>query len=384
MKKMNRRKFLLASGVALVGAASVRCLGALSPLAVGRQRVYVGSNTKEGILAFEWDAAKGELTPAGLVADSKTGAENVDWIFYSKDRKTLFASAEVDAFEGKPGGGVLSYAVGPKGLERTSAQNAASVGTCHIAIDPTGRMLLAADYGGGSFAAYPVAEGKIGTMSYHEHFTEHGPNTDRQEAAHAHFASFSPDGRYAYINDLGGDQVHIYSYDAATAMLKSAGSYRSAPGDGPRTLHFHPNGRTGYVMNELTSSVEVVEYQPKDGSLKKIARIELLPADHGTGNTGCDTVISRDGHHVYFSNRGDDFLYHFHANPKSGMLSPVGRYKTGGKTPRNFVLSPDERFVLVACQNSGWISVFERDCKTGVLHGEAKTTPAGSPMCILF
>ena len=63
----------------------------------------------------------------------------------------------------------------------------------------------AADYGGGSAASFKVTDGKLSPLVWSEHYTVHGPNPDRQEAAHAHFASFSPDNRFAYINDLGGD-----------------------------------------------------------------------------------------------------------------------------------------------------------------------------------
>ena len=79
---------------------------------------------------------------------------NVDWIIYSADRKYLFAASEVDSFNGKPTGGVASFTVANGTLKPHSAQNSASKGTCHIALDHTGRTLISADYGGGSAASF--------------------------------------------------------------------------------------------------------------------------------------------------------------------------------------------------------------------------------------
>ena len=352
------------------------------------QRVFVASGTPEGIRAFDWNTATGELAAAGVAAEIPT----VDWLCLSPDGRYLFAACEVDSFNGKPTGEVASFRIDDGKLVQLSGQNSASKGTCHCAIDRTGRVLVAADYGGGSAASFKVTEGKLSPLVWSEHYTEHGSNANRQEAAHAHFASFSPNNRFAYINDLGGDMIHIYTFDTKTAVLKNAGTYKAQPGAGPRTLHFHPNGSTAYCMNELNSTVDVLKWNKTDGSLTRISTVDLLPPnapvpdpkDAPQGNTGCDTVIAKDGRFVYFANRGTDFLYSFKADPATGALSPMERTGTGGKTPRNFTLDPAERWMLVADQNSSNVAIFPRDRATGKLANEAKTVACPTPMCIVF
>jgi 6-phosphogluconolactonase len=353
--------------------------GLAAPVA---SRVFVGCNSGDGILAFDWNPDSGELKAAGVAAKIPT----VDWLAYSPGQWYLFAACEVDNFNGKPTGEVASFRVRHGVLHPLSAQNSAAKGTCHVAVDRTGRVLLSADYGGGSAASFLVTEGKLSPAVWTEHYSVHGPNPERQEAAHAHFCSFSPDNRFAYINDLGGDSIHIYHLDTTTGQLKGAGAYHGKPGSGPRTLHFHPNGHAAYCMNELNSTVDVLEWHRTDGSLTHAATVNLLPRDAPSGvvSTGCDTVITRDGGFVYFANRGDDFLYAFKADAKTGMLTPMRRSSCGGKTPRNFVLDPSERWMLVANQNSNWISVFGRDPTTGELASEGKNYDAPTPMRILF
>ena len=375
MANLTRRAFVQTASAATFATAASGTLAAPA-----RQRVFIGTNTADGIQAFDWAPATAELTPAGLAAK----LSNVDWINFSPDRKFVFAASEVDSFNGKPTGEVASYGYANGKLTPVSAQNSAAKGTCHVGLDHSGRVLISADYGGGAAASFKVTGGRLSSAVWTEHYTQHGPNIDRQEAAHAHFASFSPDNRFAYINDLGGDCIHIYALNAETAQLTPSGRYAAQPGSGPRTLHFHPNGLTAYSMNELNSSVDVLAWNKATGALTRVATIDLAPDRSKPVSTGCDTVITRDGRFVYFANRGDDFIASFGANRTTGAIAPIGRTPSGGKTPRNFTLDPTERWMLVANQNSSNVSVFARDPETGALANEGKSYPCPAPMCILF
>jgi 6-phosphogluconolactonase len=375
MGTLTRRAFVQAASAATFATASSGTFAASA-----RQRVFIGTNTPDGIQTFDWNRATAELTPAGLAAK----LSNVDWITFSPDRKFVYAASEVDSFNGKPTGEVASYAYANGKLTQLSAQSSAAKGTCHVGLDHTGRVLLSADYGGGSAGSFMVTGGRLSPAVWTEHYTQHGPNADRQEAAHAHFASFSPDNRFAYINDLGGDCVHIYALNADTAELKPAGKYIAKPGSGPRTLHFHPNGVTAYCMNELNSTVDVLAWNKTTGALTRVTTIDLGPDRSKPLSTGCDTVITRDGRFVYFANRGDDFIASFGADRTTGAIAPIGRTPSGGKTPRNFTLDPTEKWMLVANQNSSLVSVFARDPETGALANEGKSYQCPAPMCILF
>lgn len=372
---LSRRAFLKSASAATLAAAAFRGWSASST-----QRVLIASNSPNGILSYDWDGATGTLKPAGVAAK----IDMVDWITFSPDRKYLFAACELDSFDGKPTGEVASFRVTADGLIPLTTRNSASKGTCQVAVDKTGRVMLSADYGGGSAASFQVTDGKLSEVVWHEHYTKHGPNRNRQQTAHAHFCSFSPDNRFAYVNDLGGDRIHIYHLNTETAELTHAGEYHGAPGSGARTLHFHPNGETAYCMNEIASTVDVLHWNRRNGHFTLVARIELLPAGYEGPHRGCDTVITRDGRFVYFANRDDNFLYSFKADAKTGMLTPMVRSSCGGKTPRNFTLDPTERWMLVANQDSSLLSVFARDPETGLLANDGKSVDAATPMCIQF
>jgi 6-phosphogluconolactonase len=122
----------------------------------------------------------------------------------------------------------------------------------------------------------------------------------------------------------------------------------------------------------------------RDGQLAFVKRFDLLPKDYDGPSTACDTVITKDGRFIYFANRDNDFLYSFKADAKTRSLTPMVRSSCGGKTPRNFVLDPTERWMLVANQDSNQISVFARNPETALLAEKGKSFRAAVPMCILF
>ena len=314
-----------------------------------KQRVFVASNTPDGIRAFDWNPATAELTYAGVAAKVDN---NIDWLCFSPDRKTIFAAAELDTFRGKPTGAVASLRLNSGKLTQISAENSAAKGTCQCAIDHTGQTLLAADYGGGSAASFKVTGGALSPLVWSQHYTQHGPNPDRQESAHAHFASFSPDNRFAFINDLGGDCIHIYRLHPATAQLTAAGEWRSEPGFGPRTLHFHPNGVIAYCMNEMASTVSVLRWNKADGKFTTVSQLPLNPDPAKGPNTGCDTVITRDGRFAYFANRGDDFILSAKADPQTGALTPIA--KSSHRRQNSAQLHPRSHRALDARRQPGF------------------------------
>jgi 6-phosphogluconolactonase len=378
MTQLKRRDFLRTVSAATIATLAEPRAFFAAAASAQRTRVFIASHAPDGILKYDWDPATAELMAAGVAAK----VANVAWLALSGE--FVFSASELDTFEGKPTGEVASFRLVNGELQPLSARNSAGTGTCHVATDHRGRMLLAADYTGASAASFRIEDGKLSEAVWNEHYTEHGPNKDRQPTAHAHFASFSPDNRFAYINDLGGDSIHIYKPDPVTAQMTNVGIYRGAPGSGPRTLHFHPNGKTAYCMNELVSTVDVLDWHKADGNFSLVDRIELLPADYHGPTRGCDTVITRDGRFAYFANRDDNFLYAFKADPATGKLTAMKRSNCGGKTPRNFTLDPTERWMLVANQDSNLISIFKRDPETGELADEGKSVEAEAPMRILF
>jgi 6-phosphogluconolactonase len=384
---MNRRQFLAGMAIAPFAAQSWAKQhihgkhGAERVLFVGTQTT---PGTSKGIYTYRWNADTGELTEQKLAA----AVEMPTFLALAPDGKHLFAANEAEDFEGKRSGGVTAFAVHGARLTPLNAVLAGGTGTCYVTTDHTGRAVFCADYNSGSAASFHVdGSGRLSTAVSDFQYHGHGPVTDRQEGPHAHRVTVSPDNDFLLVNDLGLDCIHIYRLDAATAELtpNDPPQWKSAPGSGPRALRFHPNGRWAYCVDELDSSVQVLQWHPQSGTLQVVQKVSLIPRDyHGPTSTGCDIVITRSGEFAYAANRGYDCLVSFRVDPDTGRLTFLARTSSGGKVPRDLTLDPSEKFLLAANQVSDNIAVFARDAETGLLAENGNSFPLSRPQCLLF
>ena len=71
---------------------------------------------------------------------------------------------------------------------------------------------------------------------------------------------------------------------------------------------------------------------------------------------------------------------------KNGKLDEkrIAYYPTQGSAPRNFTISQDGHWVLVANQNTDNIVVFKRNSITGELMATGNTIKVSMPVCLLF
>ena len=68
----------------------------------------------------------------------------------------------------------------------------------------------------------------------------------------------------------------------------------------------------------------------------------------------------------------------------SGGLTPIGHRSTEGRTPRNFAIAPDGRFLLVANQDSDSVVTMPIDQATGILGAAVAVADVPTPVCLKF
>ena len=354
--------------------------------------VFIGGYTDQGskslgVNTYRWDAKKGELNALGLGA----ATPNPSFLAIAKDRKTLYSVNEVDEFHGAKGGSVSSFKIDAKTgkLSLINAVSSGGSGPCNINLDHTGKALFVANYTGGSAASYKVLSG--GGLSEpvdNPHYTGHGEDPKkRQESAHAHCVTPSPDNRHLLVNDLGLDCIHSYHLDAATARLTPnvPPAYEAKPQSGPRSFTFHPNGRVAYSTNELSNTLDVLAWDAAKGTLTRLQNISTVPEGFGEGNSAASVNVDAEGKFVYASNRGpDNSIAVFAVDAASGKLTLVQHMESGGKIPRHFAIDPSGNWIVVAHQGSHTLVVFARDKASGKLTATGRVYPIDWPTCVLF
>ncbi|MFT5303043.1 MAG: 6-phosphogluconolactonase [Mariniblastus sp.] len=348
--------------------------------------VWIGSS-QAGIYHFTLDTKTGKLSSPTIVSDS-TGA---GFLALHPNGNVLYATDRV------AGGSVAAFAIGDsdqgnpagrKTLRLLSKLPTGDGGAACVAIDPTGRVLTSAHYGGGSVSSYLV--NPDGDLNQRVEVIEHGVGAGvvgkRQDNAHPHWVGTSPDNRFLMVPDLGLDRVVVYALDHASAELKLHAKIEVPPGSGPRHMKFHPNGKYAYVLNELSLTVSVFEYGAEDASFKNIQLIETLsPEDKDRFlNSAAEIRVHPSGKFVYSSNRGHDSISVFSVDPSTGKLRFVEHEAIRGACPRNFNLDPSGKWLIAAGQHSNTLALFEIDQTTGKLTFARKSLNVQAPICVLF
>ena len=384
MARISRRGFVKRS--AAVAALGSRPWAALAKPST-EHKLFVGTQTgqtSKGVYSYTFDSSTGELHQTGLAAE----ADSPTFLAIAPNGKTLFTANELNQYEGKRSGAVSSYAVDRNAMKLTKINevSAGGSGTCHVTVDHTGRCAFAANYGGGSAASFAVdSTGKLSDAVSFFQYTGSGPKP-QQKGPRGHRVTVSPDNKFLFVNDLGLDEIHVYHLDAATAKLTAQDppAWKAEPGSGPRALLFHPNGKWAYCVNEVGSSVNVLDWDAKKGVFTTAQLISTVAEDHQGPSAPSDIVMDKAGQFVYVANRLDDFMVSFSIAPSDGRLTLMERTSCGGKTPRHIALDPTGKWLLVANQATDNLSVFARDGKTGKLANTGKDFPLSRPQCILF
>src|SRR5258705_4639476 len=223
--------------------------------------LYVGTYT-ENIHLVRMDRRSGELVRVGAV---NAGA-NPSFLSMHPNGRVLYAVNELEQ-----SGMVSAFAIesGTGALTRLNEQPSGGGAPCYVSVDRTGRVLLVANYGGGSVALLPIgANGALAPAHVVQH-TGKGPNTERQEAPHAHCILPDPRNRFALATDLGGDRLVGYRLDLEGRSLRhiEEGDAVMGPGAGPRHLAFHPTLPVVFAATELDSTVATPRFASQRGEL---------------------------------------------------------------------------------------------------------------------
>jgi 6-phosphogluconolactonase len=348
--------------------------------------VYVGTYTdrnSKGIYRFDFDVASGKLTARELVGE----ATNPSFLAIHPNRRLLFSVSEVADSDGKPGGAISSFAIDPMSGKLTllNHQSSKGAGPCHLVVDRQGKNVLASNYSSGSICVVPIgADGRLGEATSFVQHRGSSVNPQRQTGPHAHSINLDAAGRFAFVADLGLDQILIYHFDSANGTLRpnDPPSVKLASGAGPRHFAFHPSGRFAYVINEIHSTLTAFNYDADRGVLKECQTLSTLPRGFSGNNYTAEVQVHPSGKFVYGSNRGHNSIAIFALDIPSGQLRLVGHQSHHIKTPRNFSIDPTGRYLLVANQDSASIVVFRIDQNTGALTPTGDEGAVPTPVCI--
>ncbi len=337
---------------------------------------YTNSCDSKGIYVYDFNPET-----ADSKQKSSTGKlTSPSYLSVSPDQKFIYAVNEdgkkstVSALNYNPKSGEILYvnSVDSKGAD-----------PCHIINDD--KNVIVSNYSGGTISVFKKKNNggltEAAQVIAHE---GHSVNAQRQESPHVHMAQFSPDKKFVFTSDLGTDRIYVYRYypDSDKKVLEFQDTIPIKTGSGPRHFAFSPDSNHLYAIQELDGTITAFNYS--DGKLKRIQETSIVKPDFKGDISSAAIKISSDGKFLYATNRGDANTISVFAIEPNGRLTHKSTIPTGGKGPRDFAFSPDEKFILIAHQYTNNIVIFERNSATGLLEKTAKKIEVCSPVCLVF
>jgi len=342
-------------------------------------------NPNDGTLA-PWKILTGLLSPSSLA--------------FHPSNRYLYAVNEVSNFSGTTSGSVTAIAVeeGTGDLRIMNVVSSRGGGPAHLSVDPSGRWVFAANYGGGSVSVLPIrADGSLGDAT--DVVALSGP-LGRQPAVdappgsfaisghdrpHAHQAQTDLAGNFLFVADLGTDRIFIYRFDKTAGKLTPNDQpfLQASAGAGPRHFDFHPNGQWCYAITEEASTMLYLTYDASRGTLEIKQSASSLPEGYAGTNYPSEIHVSEDGRFLYGANRLHDSIAIFAINPEGWMIKAADVW-TQGSYPRHFAIEPTGNFMYVLHSRSDNITTFRVDKTTGLLSFTGQFVPVGNPSKIVF
>ena len=263
-------------------------------------------------------------------------------------------------------------------LNKLNAQKVNGGRPCYISVDKDETFAVTANYNGGNVTLFDIENSGLLTPAS-KNFMFHGKsiNPRRQKQPYLHSSVFSPDQNILLAADLGSDNIYLFSHDRRNHTLLLQDSVLLEAGSGPRHIAFSPSGNMAYVICELSGKVAVLKKE-KDSFIP----VQYIIADEHNGQSSADIHITNDGRYLYASVRDtpEDGIAIFGISQETGLLTHIG-YQPTARHPRNFVLTPDNKYLLVASRDDNKIEVYTIK-ENGLLKNTGNFVNVKKPVCL--
>lgn len=220
---------------------------------------YTNTGKSEGIYVYTFNPATGNLAYKNKVA-----TENPSFLTLSPDRHFVYAVNELN--QGKGAVSAFKYDHDSGSLTLLNQQLTEGDDPCNIITDREGNHVLVSNYSGGSLTVFGTK--KSGELTQRQQLIVHqgsGPDKNRQEKAHVHSATFSPDHQFLLVQDLGTDRIAVYGYNNSDAkkvvQVPVHSLVTASAGSGPRLVTFSKDGQYVYLIQEMKSAITVYRYR---------------------------------------------------------------------------------------------------------------------------
>lgn len=301
------------------------------------EKFYLGTYTKrksKGIYSIKLDEKKEKLY------DLKLEYEVNNPTYICKFEDNIFSVSN----EKNQGG--ISWFKDGKILAKNHHESSTP---CYIDYSKKHKLIATANYHTANICLYEIKNKKIILKSKIS-------NINNEKISHMHYSKFSDDIDCLFVCDLGKSKIITYKIEKGE--LTKVSEYKADEKSGARHIVFHPQKNICYLICELNSTIEILDFDKKNLTFKKINTVNL--AEKNEKKWASAIKITKNGKFLYASNRGDDYIFTFEVD-NEGNLKLIQKISSFGKVVRDFTLSKDEKYLIAGHQESDNLSLFKID-----------------------
>ena len=193
---------------------------------------------------------------------------------------------------------------------------------------------------------------------------------ERQDKSHPHSITFTPDGKYILVPDLGCDLIRVLQWADGVLTVCEKMNIKMKPASGPRMVLFVPESNDAWAVNELDCSAVKLRYSSDQMEIIEIVSL-LDDVGKKIENTSAHIFCTKE--YVCFSNRGLDNIVVLNPGKKS--------YPGRGRCPRFFTLDDEKGLLFIAWQDSHRIDEYDISDK-GEINFSRELINIANPACV--
>ena len=341
--------------------------------------LFVGSNGNEltrGIYAMQVDVNNGEFLKK---SHFKSQGNPISMV-----RKESFVYITYHNHTGiRADGGVGQYAAMDMQFGLTAKMTNEGKIYNHTFINDEGTYAYAVDYYNAEVVTIDVYKKKITRPIHTIKHVGSGPVERRQEQAHPCFISQTPDSKRIFVCDLGMDEIVLYTANEDGSLVKDElNSFKVTPGSGPKKMIFSKDGHFAYLLNELSNTVCVYQYEDCKFTLVK-EYDTYYKEDYEHPSFAGDIVMTKNGKYLFASNKGYDSVRAYEIDPENGELKFIEDIDTDENPTALWIIN--DRWLIIAAQKGGSLESFElkEGERKGLLFETHFSYMLPEPVCII-
>ena len=347
----------------------------------GKYVAYVGSYSytgkAKGITIYDVNPDKGCFVKKGEV-----DVDNSSYVIKSRNQKVLYSIADE---------GIVSFNILPDGgLERLNSVKINGMRGCHLSTDVDDKYIFVSGYHDGKITVLRLHEdGSVGDIVDEVYHKGLGSIAERNFRPHVSCTRTTPDGHFVMAADLGIDQVKIYHFDDKDETLNLVDMISCKINSAPRFFEFSKDGKYLYLMYEMKNVIDVFSYEAKPGcrvpSIEKIQTVPTTGSSKSSELTAATALsFNADDKFIFVSNAGDESVCLYERDADTGLLKEKMCLPISGEYPKDIAVFADNKHIASINHESGTITFFKIDYKTGLIVMCANSVKVNQPNCCVI